>query len=109
MAAETRISGNLVMHRNLLPKAGDNCALHKHHYDHTLFLVAGSVHVRCLSPDGSAKERDLIAPDTLLIPAEDMHEIVALGAGTEFWCVFPCRDYLGDVSLVHTGWERAYT
>ena len=103
------ISGNVFIRPNRLEKAGDKSGGHTHNFDHTTIFFRGSFRVNATLPSGVALQREFTAPAHCLIRADVMHEIVALVDDSEFWCVYSHREPQGDVSLVNTGWDAAYT
>jgi hypothetical protein len=61
LAAE-RISGNIYIRPNALTNAGDVTHGHKHNFDHTTIVFAGSIAVKATLPDGKVIERTFDAP-----------------------------------------------
>ena len=102
------ISGNIFIRPNRLEKSGHYVKGHKHNFDHTTIVYKGAVHVKAELPNGSAIERDFVAPAHFLVKAGMEHEIVATEDGTEFWCVYSHRTPQGEISVEKTGWEDAY-
>jgi quercetin dioxygenase-like cupin family protein len=98
-------SGNIYIRDNPLAKAGDKVAGHKHNFDHTSYVVHGSVHVRAVLPDGRIIERDFYAGQWFLVKKDVEHEITALEDRTLFHCIYSHRNPQGDVVQEHDGWH----
>jgi len=96
-------SGNIYIRTSGSPLTkGAVVKAHAHNFDHTSFVMSGSVRVK---KDGA--EQICAAPAWLLIEAGVEHEIEALEDGTVFWCVFAHRNQQGDVVQEFTGWHEA--
>jgi quercetin dioxygenase-like cupin family protein len=105
------VSGNIFIRPNRNMMKGDVIQGHKHNFDHTSFVVKGSVHVKAVTPDGRVIEGDFgEAYNTphFLVLADVEHEITALEDGTSFYCIYSHRTPQGEVSLHQTGWYDAY-
>lgn len=102
------VSGNIFIRKNAGMTKDDKVGGHTHNFDHTTFVIKGSIHVAALCPDGRVIDQDFCAPTHFLVKAEVKHEITALEDGTEFWCVYSHRTPQGDVIQEHTGWGDAY-
>lgn len=100
--------GNTMFRPNYL-KLGERCGDHVHNFDHTTFVVKGSVHVKAKHPDGTVEEKDFDAISWFLVKAETRHEITALEDDTLFVCVYCHRDPQGRITQEVTGWEPAYS
>jgi quercetin dioxygenase-like cupin family protein len=103
-----QISGNIFIRPNYLETVGEKVDGHKHNFDHTTYIIKGSVHVKAVMPDGSQKEKDFGPGEWFLVRAGTEHEIVALEADTFFHCIYAHRDPQGRITQVNTGWDRAY-
>lgn len=103
-----RVSGNIFIRPMPLPAAGDRIHGHRHNFDHTTIVFAGSVRVVATTPDGRALDREFRAPASFLVRAEVEHEITALEDGTIAWCVYSHRTPQGEVVQEYTGWAGAY-
>ena len=103
------ISGNIFIRPMRLALAGDKIDGHTHQFDHTTIFFRGAFRVHATLPSGAVIQRDFAAPAHCLIRSDVTHEIVALVDDSEFWCVYSHREPQGDVSLVNTGWDAAYT
>jgi len=102
------VSGNIFLRPNELPKAGDYVDGHKHNFDHTSFVIKGSVHVVATLPNGTVIERDFAAGQHFLIRADVTHLITALEDDTLFHCIYSHRTPQGDVVQEANGWGAAY-
>ena len=92
-------------------KKGDVVGGHTHAFDHTSIFFCGKWHVRKWTPEGALEhdfERE--GPFHLLIEAEARHAFTFLGGAPIGWayCVYSHRTPQGEVSLVETGWTKAY-
>lgn len=102
------VSGNIFIRPNPLAKKGEKVDGHKHNFDHTTFVIRGSVHVKAKLPDGTIKEKDFEAGDHFLVRAEVEHEIEALEDNSLFYCIYSHRDPQGKITQVNDGWSPAY-
>lgn len=92
-------------------KKGEVVGGHTHAFDHTSIFFCGNWHVRKWEPDGTLShdfERE--GPFHVLIEADCRHEFTFLGGAPVGWayCVYSHRTPQGEVSIVETGWTRAY-
>lgn len=102
------VSGNILIRPNFFGKAGEVIQGHKHNFDHTSFVIKGSVRVRATTPDGRKLDKVFKAGQHFLVLAEVDHEITALEDNTEFFCIYSHRTPQGDVVQEVTGWDEAY-
>ncbi len=102
------VSGNIYLRPNPLLKAGDLVAGHKHNFDHTTFVIRGSVHVKATLPDGTIREKDFEAGQHFLVRVDTIHEISAIVDDTLFYCIYSHNTPQARISQVYEGWEAAY-
>lgn len=102
------VLGNIFIRPNLLTQKGDVLDGHTHNFDHTTYVVKGSVHVKATDKAGTITEKDFTAGQMFLVLAETCHVISALEDNTEFHCIYSHRDPQGRVSVDYTGWGTAY-
>lgn len=88
--------GNLFVSPQPLFFAGDEIGGHTHWFDHTGFLIKGSVNILV---DGF-EPKVLVAPSFVIIRKHTKHRIISLEDGTMWYCVFAVRDVDGDVSEI---------
>ena len=97
------VSGSIFFRRVSLPKAGDVLQGHKHHFDHTTFVVAGSVTFR------KPGEMVTLHPgDHLLIDKDIEHEATAETDGVVYVCIYSHYSPQGEHTLEYTGWMGGY-
>lgn len=103
------ISGNVFLRENLLENKGDKCIGHKHNFDHTTFVLRGSIHVKAILPDGRIQEGDFGGDNYhFLTRAGVEHELIANEDNTLFVCTYAHTTPQGTISQVWTGWRKAY-
>ncbi len=73
------------MRRVIYLEAGDVLPGHDHGRGHITLIRKGCLHVSC---PVTGLERDLAAGDHLHVPARARHELTALIADSESWCIF---------------------
>lgn len=92
-----RTSGNIFIRECRLQRSGDVISAHVHKYDHTMFFMRGKAVVATIAIGGSRSERTVEAPCDLLVEKNIKHEITAVTDDVLFSCVFPHRDFSGQV------------
>lgn len=96
------ISGNIYIREMALEKAGDIVNGHTHNFDHTTYVVRGSVLVESLNEDGTVKQsaikRAQDGQNWVLIKAEVKHRITALEDNCMAHCVYAHRIPMGLTS-----------
>jgi len=104
------ISGNIFIREMSLQKKGDIVQGHTHNFDHTTYVVRGSVLIESLNPDGSVKQSAIkTAKDGknwVLIKAEVCHKITALEDNTMAHCIYSHRTPQDEIHQVYTGWPN---
>lgn len=109
------VSGNIYIRTSSPMQKGDQVESHKHHFDHTTFINAGSALIEELAEDGETVVRSVIksAYETynwVLIKKGTLHRITALEDHTIYHCVFSHRrPDTGEVVEEWTGWRQATT
>lgn len=111
-------SGNIYIREMRLAKNGDAIDGHTHNFDHTTYLLSGSVHIerRPAGPDGKplTDKADVITlraepgGNFALIEAHYHHKITALEDGCLLHCVYAHRSPQGEVVQSPNGWTEAY-
>lgn len=106
------ISGNIFMREMAFKTAGEVVGGHTHHFDHTTYVVRGSVKIESLNPDGSVKQtaikRAVDGHNWVLIKAEVCHRITALEDNTMAHCIYAHRTPQDEISQVYEGWMESY-
>lgn len=100
------ISGNIFIRPNALLPKGHIIHGHKHKFDHTTFVMKGSVHVKRTNLDGTITEEDFKCPAHFLTKKDIEHEITSLEDDTTYYCVFSHRNAQGDVVQEFDGWHE---
>lgn len=100
-------SGNIYLRPVHLKTKGAQVEGHKHNFDHTTFIVKGSVHVLATCDEGCRKEQDFTAGQHFLIRKDWMHDITALEDNVEFYCIYAHRTPQGDIVQEYNGWSPA--
>lgn len=106
------VSGNIFIRPNVLQLIGDKIDGHAHNFDHTTYVIRGSVRVEQLDADGNVvrtvDKKASEGHNWVLIKAGVIHRLTALEDDSEFHCIYSHRDAQGDVVLEATGWTEAY-
>lgn len=93
------VSGNIYIREMALAKAGDIINGHTHNFDHTTYVVRGSVLVESLNADGTVKQsaikRAQDGHNWVLIKAGVKHRITALEDSCMAHCVYSHRTPMG--------------
>jgi quercetin dioxygenase-like cupin family protein len=101
-------SGNIFFRPNPLDK-DDVCGGHKHNFDHTTFVIKGSVRIVTSDDTGTVLwQKTFKAGQWVLIKAELLHEITGLEDNSEFVCVYSHRTPQGEVCVEYNGFDDAY-
>lgn len=97
------VSGNIFLRPNIGGK-GDKVGGHKHNFDHTTFIIRGSIHVKFGCPcQATYREETYQAGDHFLVKAEIEHFIEFLEDNSLFYCVYSHRDPTGEVVQEYPG------
>lgn len=106
------ISGNIFIREMALEKKGDVVKGHTHNFDHTTYVVRGSVLIESLNPNGSVKQKVVKKAEEghnwVLIKADVKHRITALEDNCMAHCIYAHRTPQGDVVQTSTGWTEGY-
>jgi len=94
---------NLFSRQMVFQQVGDMEIGHTHQFNHLTLLAYGSLRVTV-----NGKTTDFHAPQMIFIKADQVHELVALQAGTVAFCIHALRDGhrvedILDASLVPDG------
>lgn len=105
-------SGNIFMREMPFKTAGEVVEGHTHNFDHTTYVVRGSIKIEFLNADGSVKQtaikRAIDGHNWVLIKAEVCHRITALEDNTIAHCIYAHRNPQGEVVQVYEGWMEGY-
>lgn len=106
------ISGNVYIREMRFERAGDLVEGHRHNFDHTTYVVRGSLLIEELADDGSVlravTKRATDGHNWVLIRAGAVHRITALEGPSLGHCIYSHRSPLGDVVEHYDGWPPAY-
>lgn len=120
------IRGPLKFRSNMLENVGDEVTFHSHDYSHVTFVKTGAARVEksLLRVDAAGnimrddEEQPIIVMvlakifrsplGHLNIEANSYHKCIAIEPHTEIWCVFPHRNYKGEIVEDYAGWDKAY-
>lgn len=102
------VSGNIFIRPCFLPVKGASIPGHTHNFDHTTFVVSGSIHVRGYKGT-EEKVQDFRAGEHFLVLKDWTHEITALEDETRFYCIYAHRSPQGEVVQESTGWLESQT
>lgn len=102
---------NIFVREMIFQRSGHVIDGHAHNFDHTTYVVRGSVLVDKLRADGSVERSVEVAAGSrcwILIRAGVRHRLTATEDNTVAHCIYAHRDAQGDVVQRHDGWERSY-
>lgn len=106
------VSGNIFVREMGFKEAGDVVEGHTHNFDHTTYVVRGSVKIESLNEDGTVKKtaikKAVDGHNWVLIKAEVKHRITALEDNSMAHCIYAHRTPQGEVSQVYEGWTEGY-
>ena len=100
--------GPVMIRRNELRNVGDECPPHTHNFDHATRGCDGLMLLRLTFPDGRVVEQQLRPGTWANVPAEALHQVVALAPNSAFECIFPHRTPDGGVVDRYVDWSPAY-
>ena len=98
---EAEIVGPLAIRRFHAPNACQAHVGHEHNYDHDTFVLQGRIKV--LYGDGTESREVGPLDGPILIKAGVRHTVKALVDDTHFICVYPHRDFDGQVVEHYVG------
>lgn len=106
------ISGNIFIRPMQFAQAGDVVQGHTHNFDHTTYVVRGSLLIEAVDAEGnvtkSVVKKASDGHNWVLIKAEVRHRITALEDNSLGHCVYAHRTPQGDVVQEYDGWSDAY-
>lgn len=94
-------------------KAGQKCEIHEHNFGHVVDCKRGTLIIRLLNGDGTVQKEITKKAGTMLgsflsVPAKTLHQLEAGEDGTVYHCLFPHRNFDGEIVEEYDGWEPAY-
>lgn len=85
---------------------------HAHNFDHTTYVVRGSVLIEQLDVDGnvlrSVVKKASDGQNWVLIKSGAIHRLTALEPNTLAHCIYSHRTPQGDIVQEYDGWEASY-
>jgi hypothetical protein len=106
------VSGNIFIRPMTFDKAGAVVEGHTHNFDHTTYVVRGSVRIEKLDAAGNVVQSiDKSASDGhnwVLIKAEVCHRLTALTDDAHAHCIYAHRNPQGDIVHDYDGWTPGY-
>jgi quercetin dioxygenase-like cupin family protein len=98
-----QVSGNIFL-RPVHGNKGTEVGNHTHNFDHTSFVITGSIHVAFGSPEDPGYREATYGPgEHFLVAATVKHGITMLEDGTRFVCIYSHRDPQGEVVQEYPG------
>ena len=104
------VLGNIFIRPNHLVNAGDKIQGHTHNFDHTTYVVRGTIKITRTTPLGDVREVTINSTDNypfIMIRAEDTHELEAIVDDSMFHCIYAHRTPQGDVVQEYNGWTES--
>lgn len=106
------VSGNIFIREMRFSEVGEIVQGHTHNFDHTTYVVSGSVLIEALNEDGSVRQsvvkKASEGHNWVLIRKDVCHKLTALESGTICHCVYAHRNPQGEVVQVYEGWTPGY-
>ena len=106
------ISGNIFIRPMPFDQAGSTVEGHAHNFDHTTYVVRGSVRIEALDDAGnvlrSVVKKASDGYNWVLIRAGVIHRLTAQEANSLAHCIYAHRTPQGDVVQDWDGWSPAY-
>lgn len=106
------VSGNIFVREMRLGNIGTIVDGHSHNFDHTTYVVKGSVLVEKLDDDNntlvSIVKRASDGFNWILIKAGTKHRITALEPDCIAHCIYSHRSPQGEVQVDYDGWGPGY-
>lgn len=104
-------SGNIFIRQMAFAKAGDVVNGHTHNFDHTTYVVRGSLRIEKLDGGRVVQTIEKKASDGhnwALIKAGVCHRITAMEDDSMGHCIYAHRNPQGEVVQEYDGWSAAY-
>ena len=106
------VSGNIYIREMEFEKAGNVVEGHTHNFDHTTYIVRGSVLIESLNEDGSVKnsiiKKASMGHNWVLIKAEVKHRLTALEDNSMGHCIYSHRNGDSEIQQEYDGWSSGY-
>lgn len=107
------VSGNIFIRPMVFPTIGHVVEGHEHNFDHTTYVVRGTLRFEMIDPATGTVLRaiDKKASDGqnwVLVRAGCWHRITALEENSLGHCIYAHRNPQGDVVQAYDGWAEAY-
>ncbi len=106
------VSGNIFVREMRFERAGDVVDGHAHNFDHTTYVVRGTLRIEQLDADGqvtrSATKRAADGHNWVLIRAGVVHRITALEDGSMGHCIYSHRNGQAEIVQAYDGWTPGY-
>lgn len=105
-------SGNIFIRPMAFENVDDVVQGHTHNFDHTTYVVRGSVRIEKLDAEGNViqavEKKASDGYNWALIKADECHRITALEANTLCHCIYAHRTPQGDIVQEYDGWMQSY-
>lgn len=105
-------SGNIFIREMAFEKVGSVIEGHAHNFDHTTYVVRGSVKVEALDASGAvvktAIKRAVDGHNWVLIRADTSHRLTALEDNSMGHCIYSHRNPQGEIVESYDGWMEGY-
>lgn len=106
------VSGNIFIREMNFDERGGVVEGHAHNFDHTTYIVRGSVKIESLNADGSVKQtvtkRAVDGHNWVLIKAGIFHRLTQLEPNSMGHCIYAHRNPKGEVVEAYDGWSESY-
>lgn len=106
------VSGNIFIREMAFAQKGDVVNGHAHNFDHTTYVVRGSLLVESLNADGTVKQsavkRAVDGHNWVLIKAGVIHRLTALEDNCMGHCIYAHRTPQDEIVQEYDGWMHGY-
>lgn len=106
------ISGNIFIREMHFAKSGDVVGGHEHNFDHTTYVIRGSLKIESLNEDDTVKKTIIKKASEgrnwALIKAGVKHRITALEDDSMGHCIYSHRNPQAEVVQAYDGWTEGY-
>lgn len=106
------VSGNIFIREMDFEQFGGVVEGHTHNFDHTTYIVRGSVRIESLNEDGSVKQsvikRAVDGHNWVLIKANVCHRLTQLEPNSMGHCIYAHRNPQAEIVQAYDGWTEGY-
>lgn len=106
------ISGNIFIRQTKLEKEGSSTTGHFHNFDHTTYVIRGSIKIEKLDSDGNVigevTKKSSDGYNWVLIKAGTAHRLTAVENNSAYHCIYSHINPQGEITQEYDGWTESY-